>query len=165
MTPHLLIITGDMGAGKTTWCRNFIDHIRTQGHTVSGLLSPALFDDGTKTGIALLNLSTGEQRQLARLRTGDSAPAGIATRRWAFDSDVLAWGDSILRAMPSTYLLVIDELGPLELEQGAGWQSALPLLDSGEQYEMACVVIRPSLVPVAWARWPHAVVFTVEGEA
>lgn len=156
----LVIVTGEMGAGKTTWVRHFIDYARTQQATVCGLLSLALFEDGIKNGIGLVNLATGEQRQLARLRlASDGEQAGVTTKRWRFDPDTLAWGDSVLRAITETDLLVIDEIGPLELEQGAGWQSALMLLDADQCYRMACIVVRPGLLPSALSRWPHALVF------
>jgi nucleoside-triphosphatase THEP1 len=157
--PRLLIVTGEIGAGKTTWTRQFIDYARTQAATVSGLLSPAIFENGVKTGIGLLNVTTGEQRQLAWLRTDDNND-DIATIRWRFDPAVLAWGDAVLRNITSTDILVIDEIGPLELERGAGWQSALKLLDVGKSYSAACVVIRPSLIPAALSRWPHAQILT-----
>jgi nucleoside-triphosphatase len=153
--PKLLIVTGELGAGKTTWVRHFIDYAYHQQAEVCGLLSPAIFEGGVKTGIGLVNLTTGEQRQLARLRTQNTP--GIATKRWTFDEEVLAWGNAILRDITQADLLIIDELGPLELEQGTGWQSALTLLDTDTLYNRACVVIRPSLIPIALARWPHAV--------
>jgi nucleoside-triphosphatase THEP1 len=160
--PKLLIVTGEMGAGKTTWVRHFIDYARTQHAEVRGLFSPAIFENGVKTGIGLVNLATGEQRQLARQRT--DAPdntAQIVTKCWQFDPDVLAWGDAVLRAIIHTNILVIDEIGPLELERGAGWQSALALLDADQQYSTACVVIRPNLVTTALSRWPHAFISTI----
>jgi nucleoside-triphosphatase THEP1 len=153
--PKLLIVTGEIGTGKTTWCRQLIDYARAQQARVCGLLSPALIQDGLKTGIQLVNLATREQRRLAWLRTDDHTP-GIATQRWQFDPIVLAWGDTVLRDITHANVLVIDELGPLEFERGAGWQSALGLIDSDRRYDMACVVVRPALLPVALSRWPHA---------
>lgn len=157
--PKLLIVTGEIGAGKTIWTRDFIDYVRAQRAEIRGLLSPAIFENGVKTGIGLVNLATGEQRQLAWLRTDTSDEnKGIVTKRWRFDPDVLAWGDTVLRDISHTELLIIDEIGPLELEHGAGWQSALKLLDAQDTYRSACVVIRPGLITTALLRWPHGMV-------
>lgn len=158
--PKLLIITGEMGAGKTTWVRHFIDYARTQNADVRGLLSPPIFENSVKTEINLVNLETGEQRKLAHLRTAEPT-AQIVTKCWEFDPDVLAWGDAVLRAIIRADILIVDEIGPLELERGAGWQSALALLDASQLYTTACVVIRPNLIPPALSRWPHASISTI----
>ena len=42
-------------------------------------------------------------------------------------------------------LLVVDELGPLELERGVGWTAALGLLQQSG-FALAVVVVRPGLV-------------------
>ena len=59
---------------------------------------------------------------------------------------------------------MIDELGPLELEEGHGYQEALRLLDE-ERYHTALVVVRPALLPLACLRWPDAQVYSLEGES
>lgn len=58
-------------------------------------------------------------------------------------------------------LLVVDELGPLELQRDAGLSAGIAAID-GLQQGLACVVVRPSLVDVALKRWPDAVVVDVE---
>ena len=50
-------------------------------------------------------------------------------------------------------LLVIDEIGPLELLHGEGWTAALPLLNS-PVYRVGLVVIRPELVETACRQLP-----------
>ena len=60
-------------------------------------------------------------------------------------------------------VIIIDELGPLELEEGYGYQQALHLLDEG-RYRKAVVVVRPSLLPLARVRWPAAQGVSVTGE-
>ena len=42
-------------------------------------------------------------------------------------------------------LLVIDELGPLEVEKGKGWSSAFGILAKAE-FALGLVVVRPELV-------------------
>lgn len=44
--------------------------------------------------------------------------------------------------------LIVDELGPLELERGEGLTNAVELLKSGE-FEKALIVVRPHLVDKA----------------
>lgn len=149
--PRLIYVTGEIGSGKTSWCRDFVTYARAQGADVRGLLSPGVFEHGQKVGIDLLDLASGQQRRLAHLRQPDDQ-SGILTRRWRFDADVLMWGNDVLSIIRKAELLIIDELGFMELEQGKGWTAALDLLDSGYS-EVACVVVRSSLLSVAQARW------------
>lgn len=149
-----VIVTGAIGAGKTTWCAGLIAYARAQGWSVAGVSSPGVFADGQKIAIDLLDLATGQRRRLANRRsTPDPASP---TPNWAFAPDVLAWGDALLRGIDRADLLVIDELGPLELQHDQGWVAALPLLHR-QAYRLACVVVRPSLLTLMQVRLVGAV--------
>jgi len=155
--PQLFLITGLSGVGKTTWCGELVRLAQQRGLRVAGLWSPAVFADGRKVGIDMVDLHTEEQRRLACLR-GKEATA-VSTIQWAFDEEVIAWGNHVLAHLPDNDLLVIDELGPLEFLRDEGLLAGLRVLDAGA-YRVAAVVIRPSLLPEAQARWPHAQVIT-----
>lgn len=151
--PQLILVTGLSGVGKTTWCKRLAVQAKKQGLQVSGILSPGIFKGNRKTGIGVTDLYTGEQRQLARLRQDKEAE--LATPRWAFEPESLAWANTRLESSPKTDLLIIDELGPLEFLRGEGLISGLTRVDS-QDYKVACVVVRSSLLPKALQRWPHA---------
>lgn len=152
--PQLVLVTGERGLGKSTWCTALVAYARLRGHTTQGVLSPAVFDGEDKVGIDLIDLRRDERRRLAVLR--EPGTNGVVTPRWHFDAGVLNWGDQILSRVSADHdLLVIDELGPLEFNRGEGWQSGLRVLDSG-RYQVAFVVVRPELIPQAHARWPHS---------
>jgi nucleoside-triphosphatase len=150
---RLFLITGPSGAGKTTWCGELAELARARGLRLAGLWSPAVFVNGRKIGIDMVDLRTQERRRLANLRGKEAA--AVATIQWAFDPEVIAWGNAALDNLPPHDLLVIDELGPLEFMRGEGLLAGLRVLDAGA-YRVAVVVIRPSLLPEAQARWPHA---------
>lgn len=156
---HLFIVSGLSGAGKTTWCRDVIELAREQGLRVAGLLSPAFFENDHKTAIDLQDVAGGERRRMARLLQQERT--AVTTGRWSFDPAVIAWGNELLQNLPAHDLLVIDELGPLELLQDQGLTAGLRLIDE-EAYRIALVVIRPSLLPRAQARWPQAQIITPE---
>jgi ABC-type cobalamin/Fe3+-siderophores transport system ATPase subunit/nucleoside-triphosphatase THEP1 len=153
--PQLILVTGLSGAGKTTWCSRLVELAQRRGLKVEGVLSPAVFEDGRKTGIDMVNLQNGERRRLAKLREG--GPVELATTQWQFDPAVMAWGDRILRESSNSDLLIIDELGPLEFLRHQGLMEGLRLIDE-QRYRVACVVVRSSLLPTALQRWPHALV-------
>lgn len=145
-TPPLWLLTAPRGAGKSTFCRALADAARAAGWDVAGLLSPAVFTAGAKTGIAAQNLRSGETRLLARV-----APAptfDLEMSNWHFDRSVFVWGNQILEASLPCDLFIVDELGPLELRRNEGWVTALPALRRA-QYNLGLVVIRPELVAAA----------------
>jgi nucleoside-triphosphatase len=159
--PQLIIVTGESGTGKTTRCARLIEDARQRGLTVNGLLSPAVLVDGQKIGIDLVDLASGEQRRLATLR--DQIDPAALTRRWRFDDSVVEWGNRVLYALTPANVLVIDELGPLEFVGEGGFQAGLAILDMS-RFDLACVVVRPSLIPDACLRWPSAHVMCVDCE-
>jgi nucleoside-triphosphatase THEP1 len=164
---NFLLITGHSGAGKTTWCRQWAESVRADGWRVGGLLSPPVMAGTQKVAIDLIDLHTGERRQLAQLWQKTSNPSGISTGEWLFDPAVLTWGNDVLSKLTAVLtavdLLIIDELGPLEFERGQGLQAAFDLIETG-CYRMAGVVIRPSLLPQAQQHWPGAEIIPVTRE-
>ena len=155
----LTLLTGPSGSGKTTFCREVVAQMYETEALVGGFICPAVFENGQKVGIDLLNIASGEQRRLGK-RSQNETEATVGC--WQMDEETLAWGNQILSGLKDEALVVIDELGPLELEEGYGYQEALRLLDEG-CYHKALVVVRPSLLPLAKLRWPHAQVLDLEG--
>jgi nucleoside-triphosphatase THEP1 len=140
---NIIVVTGWREVGKTTFCQQAIDEYQKAGLKVSGLLSPARFQDSKRTGIQALNLAGGESRLLASLVPGEIS--GLQFGPWTFDPDVFAWGNDCLRETSGTDVLVIDELGPLEFDQKNGWITGLDILKRCE-YQLALIVIRPEYV-------------------
>jgi nucleoside-triphosphatase len=156
---NFFLITGPSGSGKTSLCARVVALAKDTGLSVGGILCPAVFEGGKKVGINQLNISTGEQRQLGvRSDSADNNTVGC----WHMDENVFAWGNDIMAGLKDQDIIIIDELGPLELEDGYGYQQALYLLDE-ERYRTVLVVVRPTLLPIALLRWPQARVISLEG--
>jgi len=139
------LLTGSIGIGKTTLCQRLVVLLRQQGLEPAGILAPALIDDqGRKIGIRLLRIETEEERVLA-LVEGDLQ--GPRTGRYVFDAGVMAWGLSRLRrALRGKYdLVLIDEIGPLELLRGEGLAPVLGDLQ-GLDRSHVLIVVRDALV-------------------
>lgn len=153
----LFVITGSRGAGKTTFCDRMIRAARESGWQVAGLISRPEFETEargsaiSRSAIQLEDLRSGAVRKLAT--RSDSPTPG--SKHWKFDDAVMDWGSQVLGTSTPCDLLVIDEVGPLELEREAGWQTAFTALKSG-QYAIALVVVRPELLGEAMLRWPDA---------
>lgn len=143
MDSRIIVLTGALGSGKTTLCTQLVSLFRTGGTDIAGIVSPPEFENETKTGIRVQNIRTHEERLLA---TRVSRDRGTANLQWLFDPANMAWGTEILRTATPCAVLVIDELGPLELIRGEGWSVAFDVLVAHE-YHTALVVVRPSLIP------------------
>jgi len=159
MSGALTILTGPAGSGKTTLCREFAVAARRSGLDVAGVLSPARFVAACKVGIEAVDLRSGATRPLAWLHD-PARPAMLELGSWSFDAAVLAWGNALLQRAAPCGLLVVDELGPLELLQGRGWSAGLDAIDSGD-YDLAVAVVRPGLLDQARIRWPRATLVDV----
>lgn len=157
--PPLWIITGDRAAGKTRFCSDLAAEAGKRKIDTAGVLSPAFVENGKKTGFQITNIRSGETRQLAVLRSNDRS--NTVTQHWQFDQQNLVWGNEVLTSAVPCGLLIVDELGPLELEQGKGWTAGIQVLSSGK-YTAAAVVIRPELLAKALALWPQATVINVD---
>jgi nucleoside-triphosphatase THEP1 len=142
MPKHIAILTGPFGSGKTTACRQLADLARQRGLNRAGIVCPARFNGGHKVGIDLLNLRTCECRPLAE---ADNQPSELRTTRYRFDTDVIAWGAALLGTACPCDVLIVDKIGPLELERGQGWVNALTVLREGA-FDLAVVVVRPGLI-------------------
>lgn len=147
----LIIVTGDRGCGKTRLCQRLAAAARAAGWDVAGVLSPAHVIGGRKVAFDGVDLRRGERRQLAQ-RADEDAPFELG---WKFDAAAMAWANEALRTAVPCDLLLVDELGPLEFEQGKGWTAGLTAIASGG-YRHAVVVVRPELVKMALAAWPQA---------
>lgn len=84
----------------------------------------------------------------------------LAVGGWVLDPRLLAWWNRLLASAEPCDLLILDEMGPLEVTAGLGLTNAFALIEA-LCYRLACVGIRPALLPVALARWPWAQPFAL----
>jgi nucleoside-triphosphatase len=153
------MVTGERGAGKTSLCRLLASQARNKGWDAAGVISPGVFENGVKTGIQVEDIRRGESHPLASLEA--RGPFDLPVGKWYFDRTTLAWGNQVIANSPPCDLLIVDELGPLELLQGDGWQAALEVLSAGS-YRLALVVIRPELQELARGVLDFAATLTID---
>lgn len=176
MAPRAVILTGERDAGKTTLCLA----LAALSSRYDGLVTPRLFDSkGSRVGIAAKRLATGEEWVLARSDAELDGPRigqfsfssagleravdclrGILTRPLGRDGSAGAGCSPDAVGSPDTSVpqgtaqqpvVIVDEIGPLELEQGAGLAPVLPLL-AGAGHLL--LVVRPSLAGMVEALVP-----------
>jgi nucleoside-triphosphatase THEP1 len=102
----------------------------------------------------VVDLSTGERFPFgsrgapcagSSAANGSAATTDEALPGWQLGADAWARGNRILLVSTPCDLLIVDELGPLELRAGRGWIEAFAVLGSRD-YRAALVVCRPWLV-------------------
>ena len=150
--PTIVVVSGEIGSGKTSLCRRIFASASKRGLDCAGVLSPGRWVDGRKVGIDVLDVRSGERRPLAE---ADDRPGPIRTGAYNFDPAALSWGVEILNAATPCDLLLVDELGPLELVRGEGWANVLPILRDGH-YQLGVVVVRSALLAAFRAAMPAA---------
>jgi nucleoside-triphosphatase THEP1 len=139
----LIVLTGARGIGKSTVCRETVARAQGEGYTCGGIVT--LAHDG---GRDVLDASSGDVRRLTL--EADAAQA-VDQGRFRFDPQTLSWGNAALTQATPCDLLVVDEIGPLELERGEGWINAFDVL-RGRDFALALAVVRPELVVQAQLR-------------
>jgi nucleoside-triphosphatase THEP1 len=145
MNPLTVLITGPRGVGKTTLCLRTVALAKEAHYSCAGLLTLREDDDRR----VVVDVRTGDRRSLTA-----TGPGGVPVGRYVFDPGALAWGAEVLAHSTPCDLLVVDELGPLEMA-GDGWAVGMDVLREG-RFLLALVVVRPELVAEALERFPDA---------
>jgi nucleoside-triphosphatase THEP1 len=158
----LTLVSGKIRSGKTTFCAAVIQGLEEtfcNEWRMKGVLTPAVFKGEMKIAIDAVDINTGQRRRLALRRSERSE--GLLTNDWAFDPQVMYWCNQLLRRAVPCDLLVVDELGPLELQRGQGFLEGMAAIDTGA-YAIGLVVVREELLPDAKALWPKASTLTIQ---
>jgi nucleoside-triphosphatase THEP1 len=157
---RICVVTGEQGSGKSTVCVRTARLAMARGFTVAGILTERV-GSGDTSFRRVIDLSTQETRPFGsqdkgpgqgneRLRAWDKAASRLVgsdplTPRWRYESEVFDWANEIFSRLSFHDLIVVDEVGPLELLGGRGWVKALDVLASAA-FRLAVVVCRPSLL-------------------
>jgi nucleoside-triphosphatase THEP1 len=139
---RVVVLTGERGVGKTHLCQAVVEQAGKIGFRCAGVLSRAVFDGEEKAAITLVDVATSAERTLA---VADDTPGELRWGRYRFVPSTLEWGSDLLTGATPCDLLIVDELGPLELTLGLGLEAALDVLNEGA-FSLALVVVRPELL-------------------
>jgi nucleoside-triphosphatase THEP1 len=114
----VLVLTGPVHGGKTTFLEGAWPRWSARGLSCAGFLSPVVTDEEGGTGYDLLEIPSLLRRPFLRRR---GEPGAERTGPFAFVPGALERARAILRDPGRLDLVVVDEVGPLELEGGGLW--------------------------------------------
>jgi nucleoside-triphosphatase THEP1/energy-coupling factor transporter transmembrane protein EcfT len=138
-----MVITGPTGSGKTLLVSSVVDELGRRGIPVAGFFQPAIVENRKKIGFRVQDAATGEVLDLARrVARGDG---DFGTSFEFFDAGFYL-GRRALADLASGSVLVIDELGPIELRGGGHWPAVERALTTTDLAGLV-VVVRRTLVP------------------
>lgn len=174
----LFILTGDIQIGKTRWLKSTCRKLAADGIPCAGVVAPGVWvpsehgdaNGFEKLGIDNLLLPQGERIPFARRRDlaqaeGTFDPNSQSAQMqlgWEISDDAIVQVNAHFDRIGNLAgqgerqsLLVVDELGRLELIRNQGLTSALALLDEGPNpaFPHALIVVRDVLVDLARERF------------
>jgi nucleoside-triphosphatase THEP1 len=155
---RIVLLTGERGVGKTHVCQQVVEQAVERGYRCAGVLSRPVLAGEEKVAIILVDVATNAEKTLA---VADDAPGGVRWGRYRFVPATLEWGSELLSVATPCELLILDELGPLELTLGQGFVAALQVLEEGA-FALAMVVVRAELVDALREQLHHAEVRVVD---
>lgn len=167
----LFLLTGNVQIGKTRWLSRVVEELADRGVSSAGVLAPGVWREreqesapdgpggaaGTgsfeKLGIDNVLLPGGKRISFARRRDlalaegvyDKGSQSARAKMAWEISDEAIAQVNSHFNDLPhiasSPSLLVVDELGQLELLRGGGLACAMALLEKGPSSQFPCAVV------------------------
>lgn len=150
-----IAITGSPGAGKSTVCRNVLEHLSC---TYGGMVSADIRVKGERVGFEIKDIATGKRGILAH-RQGSGPRVGSYHVNL---SDLNSIGVAAIKNAMGSELIVIDEIAPMEFKSPEFTRAVGEALESGKS--MLVVLHQRSGHPLAERIRKEFQVYTVTRE-
>ncbi len=116
--PNVFIVTGNVGAGKTTLIKSLINQLKNEGVSVGGFYQKRIVNGDDTIGYDLVEISSGKHFEF--LRTS-GAEMDSRVGKYFIRNGVFTSGNSILNNAKEPVVFV-DEIGKMEI-RNEGWAS------------------------------------------
>jgi nucleoside-triphosphatase THEP1 len=147
---QVVIISGEIHQGKTTFAQQIVTNLLEHKIGVVGFLSIGINENGERIGFNLYDIESSEYIELCSNKKDENR---LRLGQYYFNNDTILRGVKILSKdnLSDKQLIVIDEIGPLELSD-QGWSSAIENLTRSITIPQLWV-IRKSLVKKITRKW------------
>jgi nucleoside-triphosphatase len=127
---RIFILTGAPGTGKTTILQKVIDALSDRGISVGGMLSREVRKTGIRIGFEILDCATSKQGWLAHINQNIGPQVGKYRVNLQDLENIGA--QAIIEAAQKSQIIVIDEIGPMELYSEKFKQAVAVTFESGK---------------------------------
>jgi nucleoside-triphosphatase len=110
---RLLLVTGRPGIGKTTVLLNAAEELKAKGYRVEGMISKEFRREGRRVGFEVVNFGTGLRGWLAHVE--QSVGPQVGKYKVNLDDLDSIGANAVLDAIRNADVVIIDEIGPMEL--------------------------------------------------
>jgi len=108
------IVTGTPGSGKSTVVRRACEELQGRGWKIGGAICPEVREHGVREGFEIIDLMTGQKGTLAEVKPSDGPRVGKYYVNISNLEGICV--PAIRRALDQADLVVIDEVGPMEMK-------------------------------------------------
>lgn len=152
----IVVLSGPLHSGKTNFLRRALARWQERGRQVSGYLSIAV-SRNSGTEYDLLDLRDGRMRPFL---TRKPLPGAERSGPFYFVPEALEQARAVIAAARPEELLVVDEVGPLELAGGGVWRTLEEVISRPGLRVL--LVVREDILDEVVARLGQAGVMTLD---
>jgi nucleoside-triphosphatase THEP1 len=148
--PSVIIITGAVGEGKTSFVRKLAADLKNRNIVTDGIITERITENNITTGYDLVHIGTGDRMKF--LRQSEECGTEVIGRFKICPEGIDA-GRKILGGLEAGegILIIIDEVGLLELE-GRGWSDNITRILSSGRCQLL-MTVRTSFIDDIRAKW------------
>ncbi|HDO19908.1 MAG: NTPase [archaeon GB-1867-097] len=124
----IILISGKPGVGKSTVCRRVVDMLKQKNFRVGGIICPEVRFKGVRIGFKIVDVLSGSEGWLSNVNFNFPIKVG----KYSVNiRDLETIGISAInRASKCSDVIIIDELGPMEMKSKAFFQAFLKVLET-----------------------------------
>ncbi len=160
---RVYIITGEQGAGKTSFLSALVELLKESRITVGGILAPGTWENNRRSGFRLVAISSGQEMPLASVSRQRN---WISLGKFFFNPESIHYGNALLTEgeIQKKSTIIVDEIGPFDL-QGKLWANGLHTLRNSYG-GILILSVRKSLIQQVIHHWklPHPEIIDINRE-
>lgn len=122
----VVIISGGVESGKTTFLRKLSEELNNSGKSVCGFISPRILDGTRTVGYSIENIASGELLPFLQETKMEVNEETKSIGKYSINSETECKAKQILNdaMVEGADIIMVDEVGRLEL-RGGGWHKEL----------------------------------------